>query len=64
MGDFNKKYIIKEAESILEEFNRQDKEEKKEIQKLKSNFKKIKKVNIFLKILVTIMSISIIMLIV
>ena len=29
MGDFDKKYIIKEAENILEEFDKKDREEKK-----------------------------------
>ena len=31
MGDFDKKFIIKEAENILEEFNKRDKEEKKKL---------------------------------
>lgn len=64
MGDFNKRYVIREAENILEEFNKKDKEEKKQISELKKNFKKIKRVNIALKIVVTVMSIGIVMLIV
>ena len=64
MGDFDKKFVIKEAEDILEEFNKKDKEERKQIIKLKKDFRKIKKVNIALKIIVGIMSISLIMLIV
>ena len=31
MGDFNKKFIIREAENILEEFDKKDKEEKKKL---------------------------------
>ena len=64
MGDFDKKFVIKEAEDILEEFNKKDREERKQIIKLKKDFRKIKKVNIALKIIVGIMSISLIMLIV
>ena len=64
MGDFDKKFVIKEAENILEEFNKKDKEERKQIIKLKKDFRKVKKINIALKIVVGIMSISLIMLIV
>lgn len=64
MGDFDKKYVIKEAEDILQEFNKKDKEEKRQILKLKKDFRKIKRVNIALKIILVIMSISLIMLIV
>ncbi len=64
MGDFNKKYVIREAENILEEFNKKDKEEKKQIIDLKRNFRKMKRVNIALKIIVAIMAIGIVMLIV
>ncbi len=64
MGDFNKKFVIMEAENILQELNKKDKEEKKQILKLKRDFKKVKRVNIALKIIVGIMSISLIMLIV
>ncbi len=64
MGDFDKKYVIREAEDILQELNKKDKEEKKQILKLKKDFKKVKRVNIALKVIVGIMSISLIMLIV
>ena len=64
MGDFDKKYVIKEAENILDELNRKDKEEKKQILKLKKDFRKVKRVNIALKVIVGVMSISLIMLIV
>lgn len=64
MGDFNKKYVIREAENILEEFNKKDKEEKKQIVDLKRNFRKMKRVNIALKIIVTVMAIAMVMLIV
>ena len=64
MGDFNKKYVIREAENILEEFNKKDKEEKKQIIDLKRNFRKMKRVNIALKIIVAVMAVGIIMLIV
>ena len=64
MGDFNKKFVIVEAENILQELNKKDREEKKQILKLKRDFKKVKRVNIALKIIVGIMSISLIMLIV
>ena len=43
MGDFDKKFVIKEAENILEEFNKKDKEERKQIIKLKKDFRKVKK---------------------
>lgn len=64
MGDFDKKYVIKEAENILDELNKKDKEEKKQILKLKKDFRKVKRVNIALKVIVGVMSISLIMLIV
>lgn len=64
MGDYDKKYVIKEAENILEEFNKKDREEKKQILKLKKDFKRVKIVNVALKITVGIMSISLLMLIV
>ncbi len=64
MGDFDKKYVIKEAENILEEFDKKDKEEKKQIQKLKKDFKKVKKVNIALKVVVGVMAVCLIMLVV
>ena len=64
MGDFNKKYVIREAENILEEFNKKDKEEKKQIIDLKRNFRKMKRVNIALKIIVAVMTIGMVMLIV
>lgn len=64
MGDFNKKYVIREAENILEEFNKKDKEEKKQIIDLKRNFRKMKRVNIALKIIVAVMAVGIVMLIV
>lgn len=64
MGDFNKKFVIMEAENILQELNKKDREEKKQILKLKRDFKKVKRVNIALKIIVGIMSIGLIMLIV
>ena len=64
MEDYDKKYVIKEAENILEEFNKKDREEKKQILKLKKDFKRIKIVNVALKITVGIMSISLLMLIV
>ncbi len=64
MGDFNKKFIIREAENILEEFDKKDKEEKRKIVELKKNFSKIKKVNIALKIIISIMAICIIMLVI
>ena len=64
MGDYDKKYVIKEAENILEEFNKKDREEKKQILRLKKDFKRIKIVNVALKITVGIMSISLLMLIV
>ena len=64
MEDFDKKYVIKEAENILEELNKKDKEEKKQILKLKKDFRKVKRVNIALKVIVGIMGISLIMLVV
>ena len=64
MGDFDKKYVIREAEDILQELNKKDKEEKKQILKLKKDFRKVKRVNIALKVIVGVMSISLIMLIV
>ena len=64
MGDYDKKYVIKEAENILQELNKKDKEEKKQILKLKKDFRKVKRVNIALKVIVGVMSISLIMLIV
>ena len=64
MGEFDKKYVIKEAENILEELNEKDKEEKKQILKLKKDFKRVKRVNIALKVIVGIMGIGLIMFIV
>ncbi len=64
MGDFEKKSVIKEAENILQELNIKDREEKKQIVKLKKDFKRVKRVNVALKIILVIMSISLIMLIV
>lgn len=64
MEDFDKKYVIREAENILEELNKKDKEEKKQISKLKKDFRKVKRVNIALKVIVCIMGIGLIMLVV
>ena len=64
MEDFDKKYVIKEAESILQELNKKDKEEKKQILKLKRDFRRVKRVNIALKVIIGIMSVSLVMLIV
>ena len=59
MSNFEKKNIIKEAENILEEYTKKDIEEKRKISELKNNYKKIKKVNLTLKILVVIMALAI-----
>ena len=59
MSNFEKKNIIKEAENILEECTKKDIEEKRKISELKNNYKKIKKVNLTLKILVVIMALAI-----
>ena len=64
MGDFNKKFVIREAENILEEFNKKSKEERKKIQDLKNNYKKMQKVNIALKIIIAVMGICMVMLII
>lgn len=59
MGNSKKKNIIKEAENILEEYTRKDIEEKKKISELKSSYKRIKRVNFTLKIIVGIMALAI-----
>lgn len=60
MGDFDKKYVVREAENILKQFDRKDKEEKRELSNLKKECKKIKKVNIFLKIISSVLLVSLI----
>ena len=59
MGNFKKKNIIKEAENILEEYRKNDVEEKRKISELKSNYKRLKRVNLTLKIIVGIMALAI-----
>lgn len=59
MGNSKKKNIIKEAENILEEYTRKDIEEKKKISELRSNYKRIKRVNFTLKIIIGIMALAI-----
>ena len=58
MGNFEKKDIIKEAENILIEYTKKDIEEKKKITKLKNDYKRIKRTNIALKILIGIMTLA------
>ncbi len=64
MGNSKKKNIIKEAENILEEYTRKDIEEKKKISELKSSYKRIKRVNFTLKIIVGIMALAIFIMII
>lgn len=52
MGNFNKRYIIREAESILEECNRKihDYNDKTKIINLKIKNKRLKRKNLFWKL--------------
>ena len=64
MGDFNKKFVIKEAENIIEAFCKKDREEKELILRIEKDYKKIKKINLVLKIVIAIMFIGMVLLIV
>ena len=60
MGDFNRKFVIREAENIIEEFYKKDREEKDLILKIQKDYKKIRKINLFLKIIVAIMFVGLV----
>ena len=64
MGEFSKKSIIREAENIIEEFSDRRKEEKKQIVNLKKSIKKVKRINIALKVIIAIMTVCVVMLII
>lgn len=61
MGDLNKKYIINKAEKILEKCEEKYKDEstsKKKLRELEVKYKKLKKVNMIWKILLSVVVIS------
>ena len=60
MGDFNRKFVIREAENIIEEFYKKDREEKDLILKIQKDYKKIRKINLFLKLIVAIMFVGLV----
>ena len=58
MGNFyDKKYIIRESEEILQECSRKNGKDKKENIKLQKDLKKLKKTNKILKIIIAVMTI-------
>lgn len=63
MGNFNKKYIIREAEYILAECNRKlsNNEEKSKLQTLKTKCKKLRKRNAFWKVCTAVFAILFVM---
>lgn len=61
MGDLNKKYIINKAEKILEKCEEKYKYEsnsKRKLRELEAKYKKLKKVNMVWKILLSVVVIS------
>lgn len=57
MGNFDKKDIVKKAEKIIEDFSKKDREERKETLKLKKEYKKLRKINIGLRVIIGIMAV-------
>lgn len=57
MGNFDKKDIVKKAEKIIEDFSKKDREERKETLKLKKEYKKLRKTNIGLRVIIGIMAV-------
>lgn len=65
MGGFNKRFVIREAESILEECNRKNNRKQiRDINELKNKNKKLKRMNIFWKICTCLVTILLIMMII
>lgn len=65
MGSFNKRFVIREAENILEECNRKNnKKQIKTINELTTKNKKLKRMNIFWKICTSVVTILFIMMII
>ncbi len=63
MGSFDKKYIVRKAENILEECNENldSKFEKNKMFELKKECKKLKRKNVFWKVCTAVISILLVM---
>lgn len=57
MGNYDKKDVVKKAEKIIEDYSKKDKEEKIEAINIKKKYKKLKKINIGLKVIIGIMAV-------
>ncbi len=57
MGNLNKKFIVKEAEGILEECEFRENLKKKQLIEINNKYKNLKKKNLILKIITALMSI-------
>lgn len=67
MGDLNKKYVINQAEKILEKCEEKYKEEgknKKKLRELERECKKLKKYNLLWKIMLSLVIISFLIIII
>ncbi len=57
MGNFDKRDIVKKAEKIIEDYSKKDREERRERLNIKREYKKLKKVNIGLRVIIGIMAV-------
>ena len=57
MGNFDKRNIVKKAEKIIEDYSKKDREERRERLNIKREYKKLKKVNIGLRVIIGIMAV-------
>lgn len=57
MSNFDKKYVVREAEYILEECAYRNRAEKKQLEELNKKCFKLKKINFILKIAIAVVSI-------
>lgn len=58
MGNFDKKGIVKKAEKIIEDFSQKDREERRQVLSIKKEYRRLRKINIGLKIVIGIMAVA------
>lgn len=57
MGNYDKKNIVKKAEKIIEDYSKKDREKRRENINIRWEYKKLKKINIGLKVAIGIMAV-------
>ncbi len=56
MGNYDKKNIVKKAEEIIEDYSKKDRERRKENINIRREYKKLKRINIGLKVVIGILA--------